>query len=302
MSSLEPTILKTAKSSGLSKFNIAGFQFDLSSVEQKHRLTYSESLSMLSDAIKLPIVLIIDEVQHAITTEKGSNALFALKAARDELNSSSHYGFRLVATGSSRDKLAMLVNSKEHAFFGAPLVDMPHLDMNFVNWKLEDFGDIKPSNDIAEESFTLCGFRPEYFSKVVSVLSYQMDLTKENINERLMAETRKTLDSAKDSFLQQVSQLPAIESAILLIMAEDGIKFAPFHFETIERLKEKLFFESEKINGAFIQKSLDSLRDRGGFVWMSSRGVYSMEDSQCTEWLLEQELSKNEATQLPSLK
>lgn len=36
------------------------------------------------------IVLIIDEAQHAITTEAGVATMFALKAARDELNSSRH--------------------------------------------------------------------------------------------------------------------------------------------------------------------------------------------------------------------
>ena len=63
-------------------------------------------------------MLIVDEAQHAITSDAGADALFALKAARDELNSSAHHGLRVVATGSNRDKLAMLRNSKDQAFFG----------------------------------------------------------------------------------------------------------------------------------------------------------------------------------------
>ena len=72
-------------------------------------------------------MLIIDEAQHAITTDKGYDALYALKAARDELNSSRHHGLRIVATGSNRDKLAMLRNSKDQAFFGAPLQPFPQI-------------------------------------------------------------------------------------------------------------------------------------------------------------------------------
>ena len=50
------------------------------------------------------IVLNIDEAQHAITSTVGTDAWFALKAARDELNSSAHHCLRIVATGSNRDK------------------------------------------------------------------------------------------------------------------------------------------------------------------------------------------------------
>ena len=64
-------------------------------------------LVALADEIEEVIVLIIDEAQHAITTEAGSAALFSLKAARDELNSTHHHGLRVVCTGSNRDKLAI---------------------------------------------------------------------------------------------------------------------------------------------------------------------------------------------------
>jgi hypothetical protein len=66
--------------------------------------------------------------------------LFALKAARDELNSSEHFGLRIVATGSNRDKLAMLRNSKDQAFFGAPLVAFPALDAGYIQWFCKGVG------------------------------------------------------------------------------------------------------------------------------------------------------------------
>lgn len=84
-------------------------------------------MAALSDETGRVIVLIIDEAQHAITSERGSDALFALKAARDELNSSRHKGLRIVATGSNRDKLAMLRNSRDQAICGAPLVSFLRL-------------------------------------------------------------------------------------------------------------------------------------------------------------------------------
>jgi hypothetical protein len=57
-----------------------------------------------------------------------------LKAARDELNSSQHFGLRILCTGSNQDKLAMLRNGKDQAFFGAPMVKFQMLWKDFVAW------------------------------------------------------------------------------------------------------------------------------------------------------------------------
>ena len=118
-------IKRLVKSTGLDKISIAGTSFTLDRLGLAQGISLSAALSALSDDVQTPIVLVIDEAQHAITTEGGTNALFALKAARDELNSTRHKGLRVVATGSNQDKLAMLRNSKEQAFFGAPLVRFP---------------------------------------------------------------------------------------------------------------------------------------------------------------------------------
>lgn len=61
-------------------------------------------------------------------------SLFALKAARDELNSSRHYGLRIVFTGSNRGKLAILRNCKDEAFFGASMMPFPTLDHYYTDW------------------------------------------------------------------------------------------------------------------------------------------------------------------------
>lgn len=107
-------------------------------------------------------MLIIDEAQHAITTDRGYDALFALKAARGELNSSAHHGLRIVATGSNRDKLAMLRNSKDQAFFGAPLVAFPTLGQDYIDWFCQRSG-LQASLDPAKvmRMFKQAGYRPE---------------------------------------------------------------------------------------------------------------------------------------------
>lgn len=81
------------------------------------------------------MVLVIDEAQHALTTEAGINAMFALKAARDQLNQGREgegSGLHLVFTGSNRDKLAHLVLGKSQPFFGSSITPFPLLGKAFT--------------------------------------------------------------------------------------------------------------------------------------------------------------------------
>lgn len=124
--------------------------------------TLAQALTALPDEVKKRVVIVIDEAQHALTSQAGMDSLFALKAARDELNSSEHFGLRVVCTGSNRDKLAMLRNSKDQAFHGAPLVNFPHLDKNYIEWFCKNAG-LAAELD-ADAVWTLvekAGWRPE---------------------------------------------------------------------------------------------------------------------------------------------
>lgn len=57
------------------------------------------------------------------TRQQGINAMFAIKSARDQINSSlTTPKLMLVFTGSNRDKLAQLVLKKDQPFFGCGVV------------------------------------------------------------------------------------------------------------------------------------------------------------------------------------
>lgn len=148
----------------MTKIAVAGtaLQFDLEKVGLGRDVSLTDALIALSDEMKQIIVLIIDEAQHAITTDEGIAALFALKAARDELNSSKHHGLRVVCTGSNRDKLAMLRNSKDQAFYGAPMVNFPTLSKDFVAWFCEKVAlPFQLDIDLVWQLFVEAGYRPE---------------------------------------------------------------------------------------------------------------------------------------------
>ncbi len=88
----EGVILNLAKSVGMSKVSLGNLSFDLDRVGLGKDISLTDALVALSDETRQMIVQLIDEAQHAITSDAGIAALFALKAARDELNSSQHYG------------------------------------------------------------------------------------------------------------------------------------------------------------------------------------------------------------------
>ena len=99
-------ISKLAARAGLAKLTVGalgnGLSFDLSQVGLSANATLTDALSALASANGKRIVIVIDEAQHALTSEAGSNALFALKAARDALNLAGR-GLQIIGTGSNRD-------------------------------------------------------------------------------------------------------------------------------------------------------------------------------------------------------
>lgn len=153
-------------------------------------------------------MLIVDEAQHAITSDAGADALFALKAARDELNSSAHHGLRVVATGSNRDKLAMLRNSKDQAFFGAPLVNFPPLGPDYITWFIGQlpFG---PELDAVQvhQWFTEAAHRPEILGGAVDALLFDLDARPGQFAQRLHQLVQAQVQASNAEALRVVHSL-----------------------------------------------------------------------------------------------
>ena len=287
--SRESRLLQWARKGGLDKIAVGGLQLDIQKVGVGRGTTLAEGLSALSDATQALIVLVIDEAQHALTTEAGASALFALKAARDQINSSAHHGFRLVATGSNRDKLALLVHGKDQAFLNASLVDMPLLDDAYLAWELQQFdGEILPSLSALHDAFAICGHRPETLRRVLDELAFVPDLDASRADALLLQQTRAALEEARREFMRQVNSLPPLQAAVLQTMAEAGDQYAPFRTPTLARYQAvcaQLSTEEIRIDNSAIQYALDALRDKA-LVWKSARGVYAIEDGQHAAWLV----------------
>jgi hypothetical protein len=279
----EGVIARLAKSSGMEKVAVGGVSFSLERVGLARGISLSAALAALSDETQQMIVLIIDEAQHAITSDAGSDALFALKAARDELNSSRHHGLRVVATGSNRDKLAMLRSSKDQAFFGAPLVSFPPLDEAYIRWFLAqlDFGaELDPA--AVYGWFQQAAYRPEVLGAAVDSLVFDLQVKRGQYAQRLQERVLEQIDASNSETLRVVHSLTPLQSAVLRVMAKAGSDYAPFEQATMERYKATLAAVAPDAklepDTANVQQALSALQDKA-LVWRAARGVYALEDT-----------------------
>lgn len=283
LASHEGVIKRLARSAGMEKIAVGGMSFSLDRVGLGEGISLSAALAALSDDAGKPIVLVIDEAQQAIVSEKGNDALFALKAARDELNSSRHKGLRIVATGSNRDKLAMLRNSRDQAFYGAPLVNFPALDMAYVQWFCDRL-DLGAKLDPAEvfELFKRAAFRPELLGAAADALRFEFGLPAGDIPARFAAAVEEQIAVSNTEQMRVVHSLTPLQSTVLRVMAVRGSNYAPFEAATMEAYDAVLKAidpgADARVDVSNAQQALSALQDKA-LVWRAARGVYALEET-----------------------
>ena len=283
LASNDGVVLRLVKSAGMDKVKVGSVSFDLDRVGLGKDVSLTEALVALSDETKKIIVLVIDEAQHAITTEAGVSALFALKAARDELNSSQHHGLRVVCTGSNRDKLAMLRNSKDQAFFGAPLVNFPMLGEDYIEWFCKEV-DLPFQLDPKQvwPLFVEAGYRPEVIGAAADRFRFDFEVDIETGADKFAEEVRRLTDEMNQVQLGVIHSLTPIQSSVLRVMAAARENYAPFEAATLEKYRKAmtqagLSVDDAKADVPGVQQALIALQEKK-LVWKAARGVYAIEE------------------------
>lgn len=286
-------VTKLAKSIGLENLeevSIAGaLAFSLDKVGMGQSVSLSMALRTLSDEIQKPIVLVIDEAQQAITTGNGADTLFALKAARDEINSSLHHGLRIVCTGSNQDKLAMLRNSKDQAFFGAALVNFPPLDRAYVAWFCERVQLEEPLQvDAVFELFKRASYRPEILYAAGDVVKLDFETPADGIAARFAQAVEAQIAASNADALQVAHSLTVLQSAVLRVLAARGNKFAPFeaptHADYLSVVQATSPGHAITPDDSNVQQALVALQDKS-LIWRAARGVYLLEEASLAQLL-----------------
>jgi hypothetical protein len=143
------------------------FGFQVDSIGKDGGATLAQVFTELVDKVQTSVVLIVDEVQQSLGTEEGSNLLYALKAARDAVNTRPHTPGHLlfVGTGSHKSLVADMATRRSQPFAGAVSTAYEPLGPDFVRWKCEQLQAIPsvklPTEDVMWQGFLAVGQRPE---------------------------------------------------------------------------------------------------------------------------------------------
>lgn len=284
-----PLPKRAVKAMGFQKLGAAGAMIDIGDGKGAGRLTVPSALDQLWRKKQKPIVLIIDEAQHALTTEEGQKTLFALKAARDQLNQEAGKGLRLmlVMTGSSRDKLSFMVTRKNQAFFGAEITHFPLLDDGFVDAFAKGFNEQfatkhKFSSSTLKTAFDMVGRRPEMFRTVIAE-AVMSGHGAEALDEMVTAGAEELRRKAWSEFETTHEALTPTQKAVLDAIARLTPKYEPYAVDAMTAYKTVLGVEPSKSS---IQGALQALQDRE-LIWQAARGDYAFDENGLQKWYLD---------------
>lgn len=274
--------LQRIKKAG-AKGELAGFKgefgFELETIGQPQGTTLAKGLEALHRHLRKPLVLIIDEAQHALSTERGADTLFALKAARDALNLVAlKPQLAIVATGSARGKIADMVMRRNQAFYGASVETFPPLGEPFVQHLVSGMlshrlpKDRMPSVHRLMQAFQILGSRPEDLRKAVHDALVRLEA---DLGDAVVAAAREQCTRMLEELRKQLSVLSRLQLAILKRMVKLGDGTQPFSKDSLEYYRSET--GNHRVTPPSVQKALDVLM-ASGFVWRSSRGVYALDD------------------------
>lgn len=283
-------IARAAKSAGVNQVSLAGWlNVDTSRIGKLDGLTLVDALQALHETAGKPVALVIDEAQHALTSEAGEAAMTALKSARDQLNAPGSINLMLVMSGSDRDKLLRLVNTNGSPFYGSQIKTMPSLGADFIAHIVQlielQRPELKPVDQAALlTAFEGFGNRPQFFMEALGqVLSPLAGLSiRFELAMRQAAQERQQLDEAQME--SDYLGLKPLEQAVLWRMLEQGARFRPYDAEALRFYSEKTGRDTA-VKPQQAQNALESLRQRmPALVWKSARGEYAVEDAAMHRW------------------
>jgi len=293
----EPQLKRLLRAAGVQRISLERtLHWDLDRESLPEGASLAEALEALQAASGRMVVMIVDEAQHALNSDAGINAMFALKAARDALNlGGDSPGLRLILTGSSRDKLAMLVLSRDQPFFGSSVTPFPLLGEDFIEAYTADLNTkLAPGNTFAAkdvyQAFQRVGHRPELLGEVVRRVALELGQAPD-LGKLLAQGAVDVQNGLWAEYESAFVVLSPLQRAILRVLAEAaaaGERLAMFSDTTVARINAAEQAEGGKgrVRPQSIQAGLDALRDKS-LVWRSGRGAYALEDSGFGEWLLE---------------
>lgn len=257
-----------------------GFKFDfsLSELGKTEGNTLAGAFSELVQVAQTDVVVIIDEVQHAMGSDDGNDMLLALKAARDEINLSPNTPgyFLFVGTGSHRARVRELTIKGKQAFNGAMSEDFPVLEIDFVEWLLNEanLGDRTPSAAVAFECFVRLGRRPEELMKALAALQQAPNFVAADQDLRAITEGVRQSAAAVD--LARLDELGPLALAIFGYVCRQGGQSVKkvFSGATLDEYSAEI---GRPVGAEEVQKMANQLVD-SNILARDGHGIYGVSD------------------------
>jgi hypothetical protein len=280
-------VARVAKKSGLDKISLAGWlQIDTTKIGKLDGVTLVDALQAFHEAAAKPVALIIDEAQHALTSDDGENAMAALKSARDQMNRPD-INLMLVMSGSDRDKLLRLVNTNGAPFYGSQIQRMPELDRKFIahiaNLIEIQRPEIKPVDcDELFTAFQAFGFRPQFFMESLGQILSPLSGITDRFEKVLQSAAVQQQCDEQTQMGSDYLGLKPLEQAVLWRLLDLGSRFRPYDSEALKFYREQT---DTAISAQKAQNALEALRQRTpALVWKSARGEYAVNDAAMNRW------------------
>jgi len=280
-------VARTAKKAGLDKVKVGGLEVDTSRIGKVDGLTLTDALRLLHANAAKPVALIVDEAQHALTSEAGEAAMTALKSARDQLNQPGAVKLMLVMSGSDRDKLLRLVHTAAAPFYGSQIQRMPPLGPDFIAYVAAlieaQRPDLRPVDQgLLQQSFAVFGYRPQFFMAALGQMLSPLAALTGRFEPALLEAAMQQQAQDEAQMESDYLGLKPAEQAVLWRMLEQGPRYRPYDAEALRFYRDKT---GHPVSVAQVQKALEALRQRmPALVWKSARGEYALEDAAMHRW------------------
>ena len=280
-------VARTARKAGLDKVKLGGLEVDTSKIGKVDGLTLTEALRLLHESAGRPVALIVDEAQHALTSEAGEAAMTALKSARDQLNRPGSVNLMLVMSGSDRDKLLRLVNTAGAPFYGSQVQRMPPLGQDFIAHVAALIEAQRPElhpvdQSLLQRAFETFGYRPQFFMAALGQVLSPLAALTGRFESALVEAARQQQVHDEAQMESEYQGLKPTEQVVLWRMLEQGPRYRPYDAEALRFYSGKT---GHPVSVAQAQKALEALRQRmPALVWKSVRGEYALQDVTMHRW------------------
>lgn len=254
------------------------FGFQVDTVGKEGGATLAQVFTELVDKVQTNVVLIVDEVQQSLGTEEGGNLLYALKAARDAVNTRPGTpGYLLfVGTGSHKSLVADMATRRSQPFAGAVSTAYEPLGLDFVRWKreqLQALAGIKlPTQDDMWHGFLALGQRPEELQNAL----IQLQSRPEPVELAFPIICATLASAAAEVELATIENLGALAQAIFdrIAQGNEAGESGLFSAEAISSYAQQI---GMTVDTPQVQNMMDRMIT-ANLIHRQSHGVYAVAD------------------------